>query len=81
MPSHIDAINAIMVLKDLADTEQKFLVEFTEEGRSVTNDELRSHLNVVKNLLGSQSALLYIMLNQMIETDDRLNEIVHKLSE
>jgi len=81
MPSREDAINAIMVLKDLSDTEQEFLTRLVSNPQSVPDYELESHANVIKALLGSQTALLYILMNQMADVDDKIGSILEKFEE
>lgn len=81
MPSQVESIQAIMVLKDLTDTEIAWLTKFADNPCSVTGAEMISHANIIKVLLGAHTDLNYIMMRQMVAIDDTVAKIQVKLAE
>lgn len=79
MPSRSDAIKAIMTLKELADAEQEFLTRAAEAPHTVPVYELQAHAAVIKTLIGAQTTILYMVMNQIVDTDDKLTEILDQL--
>ncbi len=79
MPSRSDAINAMLTLKELSDTEQRFLDHFIESNTGFANSELLSHLRVTREILGAQTVLLSLIMENAMHIDDRIHEILEKL--
>lgn len=80
MPSPTDTANAAMLLKELTDTEIEFLTKVAEDLCSVSGAELISHANLIKNLLGAQTAMIYMMMTNVLNVQDQVNLIIQELT-
>lgn len=79
MVSQSDAINSVLMMKELSEIQQTWLKSYLNNPEAATQEQLHSHLNVVINLLGAQVAINHMLMNERVMIDNKLDQIIKEL--